>query len=195
MRFQKGVSVNAAVTRGVHSDSVHPVEPGFFEGCPAASIAYAWMRAITHGDHEQAWALLDHNLRLAYAQAWILHTLGRDPDDVLAQRLAVDSSTEPAWTTFVRLNGDYWRAAHKSWELRSWNSHYDCETLGSFARVALEIDPPDDNGGVGLGIDAATVVELPPQHFVMHCSDVWRIAGIGQFLTIPGWPPTTQALA
>ena len=182
MRFQKAASVNDAVTRGVQSDPVHPVEPGSSEGCPAASIAYAWMRAITHGDHEQAWALLDHNLRLAYAQAWILHTLGRDPDDVLAQRLAVDTSTEPAWTACVRLNGDYWRAAHKSWELRSWNSRSDCETVGSFARVALEIDPPDD-------------IELPPQHFVMHCSDAWRIAGIGRFLTVPGWPPTTQALA
>ena len=163
-----------------------PVEPGSFEGCPAASIADAWLRAVTRGDHEQAWSLLDPDLRLAYAQAWILQTLGRDPDDVLAQRLAVDTSTEPAWIACVRSNGDHWRIAHKTWELRSWDAHYGYEMLGSFARVALEIDQP--------GESLQTFDELPPQHFVMRCSDAWRIAGIGQFLTVPGWPPTTQAI-
>jgi len=156
------------------------------EACPATAAADAWLRAVTRGDHQVAWSLVDPDLRLAYAQAWIVQTLGRGRDDALAHRLARPNSTEPVWTACVRSNAEVWRSTHKWWELCGWQACSEPETCGLFVRVALAINEAADVG--------AFRREMPLQHFIMRRRDSWRIAGIGQNVTLPGWPPTVQRL-
>jgi hypothetical protein len=154
------------------------------DGCPATSAADAWLRAVTSGDHRTAWSLIDPDLRLAFAQAWILQTLGRTGDDALADRLASSNSNEPVWAACVRSNGEIWRSAHKSWEVCGWRAHSQPAgpALGTLVRVALAINQSAEV--------ASTADELPLQHFLMRRRDAWRIAGIGQLVARPGWPPT-----
>jgi len=160
------------------------MEPDPVESCPATSAADAWLRAVTTGDHDTAWSLIDHDLRLAFAQGWMMLALGRTGDDALAERLASATSNEPAWAACVRSNGELWRSAHKSWEVRGWRAHAEPEgpALGSLVRVALAINQDADV--------ASTADELPLQHFLMRRRDAWRIAGIGQLVARPGWAPT-----
>ena len=165
----------------MHDDGSDPVESG-----PATAAADAWLRAVTTGDHGVAWSLVDPDLRLANAQAWIVQTLGRGRDDALAERLATASSTEPAWLACVRSNGEIWRSTHKWWELCGWRANAEPETSGSFVRVALALN-------LNLNADVAAFHhEMPLQHFIMRRRDEWRIAGIGRYVTFPGWPPTNH---
>jgi hypothetical protein len=154
------------------------------QACIAGSVADAWLRAVIDGDDRAAWSFIDPDLRLAYAQAWILQALGRTRDDALAERLASAASPDPAWGACVRSNGAVWRSTHKVWEVYGWQvgtapQPAGSPGLGSFARVALALNQAEVKSD-----------PLPQQHFLMRRRDAWRIASIGQLVTRPGWPPT-----
>jgi hypothetical protein len=157
----------------------------------AGQAAIAWMTAVTNGEKEVAWCLCDGNLRLAFAQAWVLHYYGL-PDERMAAALAqpIDDGW-PEWRGCMDLNTSRWIRAYGSWTQDGWglwteDDSYSDPVSPDLERVTLV------HGTTPGHIEANT--PLLAQHFIFRRRQDWRLAGIGSVIAVPGWPPTQNPI-
>lgn len=152
--------------------------------------AMAWMEWILAGDLAYAWPVMDDQLRLATAQAWI-HESGNDPSvtcydrDILARTLSQPGCLEhPLWPRFSRVV-----LAALLFDLAGW----DADQLGFLSRPR-PVAPGYEVVVLGQGSEYRTVDHSQPMvmyPILMHQTEAgWRVARAGADTTpVPGWPP------
>ena len=157
----------------------------------AEMAAKAWMTAVTKGEYEVAWCLCDADLRLCFAQAWVLHYYGL-PDDYMAAALAqpIDDGW-PEWHACMELNTARWIRAYAAWAGDDWGVWTEDDSVGDL--VGANLERVTLVHGISSGrIEPGT--PLLAQHFVMRRREDWRLAGIGSVIAIPGWPPSEEPI-
>lgn len=160
---------------------------------PASAAVLAWVGAVFEGnDLGMVWRFTDAPFRLASAQAWILSNqdlpdlLNEDRDQVAAA-LSEPECTHPLWETFsgsvlIRLRNDL--ADLGAPEFRRVIEKDE----GMSAGQDLEFVALTGEEKAGFELGETVTVRL----FIVR--DGARIAGLGQYLLQPGWPPARKEL-
>ena len=146
---------------------------------PSDTVA-EWLTALLHGDVDTAWTLTDPTQRLVFAQAWILARdrpiISDEHRDGFAQAIC-DRSYDAVWPRFsswlTSTLGAVFAPYRAGWRL-----------VGEPVPVAVDLEVVHLHP---IGGTAGAVT-------VRHTLDGCRVAGIGPYLPVPGWPPTTEAL-
>jgi hypothetical protein len=164
--------------------------------------ALRWLGGLRVQDLLAVWAGLSAGFRLALAQAWLVSN-----PEVLADRraiggreqvaaeLAMDRPTDPLWSRLAGfMHRELMRATAWAFDLelapgtRSRVIAPNLEALRLFVTEDLAID---ENGhrhfAVGQTARALTML-------MEHDGANWWIAGVGDGILTPGWPPTYQRL-
>jgi len=160
---------------------------------PVAAV-YAWLDLVKAGDFTGAWALMDSNLRLCRAQAWLWNNRSQ-PDivsldlDKEAERVAAVPSTSSLWSNFAttELNQLYGTWPHRFEALEGGRLGAGSATrvLGPDLEVVLLIE----GSGEAEVFDQPTLVTDAFLFAVRMTDRGWRIAAYGDFVPEPGWPP------
>lgn len=145
-----------------------------------------WLQAfLFESSWEEAWQLMERPLRLYFAQVWIssnAEALAELDHDELAEAIT-DAPDEPheLWATFAQVMLDHHKQAYS--ELSAWD----------------DIDNAHDVLLLTDGLEAVQVslfkFSLEPstvQGFsivMRRTADGWTVAGLGNCLPEPGWPP------
>ncbi|MDQ6911065.1 MAG: hypothetical protein M3Z84_09850 [Actinomycetota bacterium] len=159
----------------------------------SSQVVLEWLHAIfDEGDVAAAWRVTDEPYRLARAQAWILanadlpELLNENRDEVAAA-LATPKTSHPLWDTFAHFI-----------TIRLRNDLPDL-TAPEFRRVIEK----DDGISAGAGLEYVAVTGEQHAQFALGETLAVRlfvvrqeqlVAGLGQFLPDPGWPPTQTEL-
>lgn len=159
----------------------------------ATAFVQEWLALVfDRGDMSSAWPLVDPPFRLASTQGWIMlnHDLpevaAADPDQ-LAAALAEAYPTHPLWLDFAGWRVIRWRAVLP-------------DLLQPEARAAVILDEPErvePDIEVVMLTRATTPRHVEPggrlmvQRFLVRATGAgFRIAGVGDALPRPGWPPS-----
>jgi hypothetical protein len=155
----------------------------------SSEVVLEWLQRIfEEGDVAAAWRITDEPYRLARAQAWIMANIDlpellNENRDEVAAALAAPTSSHPLWDTFAGFI-----------TIRFRNDLPDL-TSPAFRRVIEKDD------GISAGPDLEYVAVTGEQRvefelgetvavrlFVVRHDDL--VAGLGQSVPKPGWPPT-----
>jgi hypothetical protein len=183
-------------------------EPTSEELAMAASglplLAIQWVEAVRRRDASVVWEMTDPRFRLALAQMWIWNNREavdqqirgeRISRDELADQLASASPQHPLWAHCARVSmrtiseaaGDLDRELGPGTRPRLIGP--DLEIIRLFPLDEL---PVDENGNKifppGMEVEALTLI-------MRFADDQWKVGGIGEYLTHPGWPPTSEKVA
>lgn len=159
---------------------------------------YAWLELIMAGDYAGAWALMDDNLRLCRAQAWLWNNRslpGIVPAelDKEAARLAAVPSDSPLWSDFAVIELDQ---LNETWQLRFSAMEEGRVGAGSATRVLgpdLEVVLLLEGSGEVEVFDEPTLVRDAFVFAARMTDGGWRIAAYGDFIPQPGWPPELES--
>lgn len=158
---------------------------------------YRWLRLIQAGDFAAAWAYTGSVQRLCRAQAWLWnnrHALRLKDESALdraASSLSAVPSVSPLWTDFAAIELDQLN--------HNWAHHFAAfaaGTMGAASRtrvigVDLEVVLLMDTGEAGrMLFDQATLIHDAWVFMVRLVDSQWLVAAYGDFLPVPGWPPT-----
>lgn len=159
------------------------------------AVVYEWLGHIKGGEYATAWSLMDDQLRLCRAQAWLWNNR-HTPDialhnlDAAAESLAASPSQSLLWPSFASTELNQ---LHETWE-RHFTS-LDAETLGAASHTRVIGPDLELVVLVDLGKTAPVTFDKPtllPDAFlftVRMTGKRWRIAAYGDKLPTPGWPP------
>jgi len=163
---------------------------------PVAAV-YAWLDLVRADDFGSAWVLMDDNLRLCRAQAWLWNNRSH-PDiaaldlDEEAKRIAAVPSTSSLWPDFAiteldQLNGT-WPHRFKAMEEGRLGAGSATRVLGPDLEVVLLME---GTGEVEV-FDQPTLVPDAFPFAVRMTDHGWRVAAYGDFVPEPGWPPELE---
>lgn len=159
----------------------------------ASEVVLEWLQAIfDDGDVAAAWRITDEPYRLARAQAWIManadlpELLNEDRDEV-ATALADSYPSHPLWDTFagfivIRLRNDLPDLASPAFRRVIERDE------GMSAGEELEYVAVTGEHSADFELGETVAVRL----FVVRQAAL--VAGMGQYLPEPGWPPTQNEL-
>jgi len=142
------------------------------------------------GSHDECWSMMDDNLRLCLAQAWLWNNR-EQPNiagrlDELAERFVRGPwPGDEMWEAFGRIDLNDM--------VRVWGDGY-ARDLGAASHprpigVDLEIVLLVPTDGEALVFHEATLVADALQFVVRLVDGVWRLAGVAGVVPVPGWPP------
>ncbi|MGD1204828.1 SEFIR domain-containing protein [Mycobacterium seoulense] len=173
--------------------AVAEMQAQYAEGSARAAV-YLFLSLIKSGDILEAWKGLDHNIRLALAQWWILgnedhpNLVDRDKDE-LAAALSSVAPAHPLAEPFLRsqlvrfqdayaeVDPTHWGAAEKR---RFYKMDYEIVILMPTYGEETMWEP-------GMARPTAT--------FVMRRGlGRWLVAGFNSEIPRPGWPPTSESI-
>jgi len=150
-----------------------------------AYLIARWLRHLHDGDDLRfVWAALDHDLRLATAQAFLMRTGSRTGDDERGTALAMTAPTDPDFPAMAAARTGHWRAELApltqgvAFPLRPHPVGADMELW-----QALPTSPPA--AGEPLRTYPFLLRQRPSGPL---------IAAVGRDLPLPGWPPSTWAI-
>jgi hypothetical protein len=167
-------------------------------------LAFGFVDALRRGDAEAVWIMSDPQFRLGLVQLWITHNhaaLRRDMGaerfkrDELAEQLAREVPDGPLWEqcgrvsvrTIVQASGGYLDV-----ELGIGTSpRLLAADLEQICLVPVEPLRKDEHGIAVIEPGVFAAFSL-----VARISEGrWRVAGIGDHILVPGWPPQHQQVA
>lgn len=174
-----------------------------FGTASAATAALAWVQAIRQDRFESVWAAMTDDFRLVCVQDWIMSnpSVMSAPQvagtrDELAAELAGVSPTHPLWVYAKRVSERTVRSAT--------TDVVGDRELGSASRprpIAPDLElirliPLDqldvDEDGVHLWQPGQAVENVTL--LLQQSPDGWRVAGAGDRLPRPGWPPDFETV-
>lgn len=148
-------------------------------------------------DYLKAWGLMDRNLRLCRAQAWLWNNRDYSPIGDSLQELAEwmaggsDDQNPPTplasrlWVEFEKIElqmiEDSWRASYN----RVLGAASHARPIGIDLELVVML--PTD-GDVVL-FEKPTLVDEALLYVMRFEADAWRVAAWGDRLPEPGWPP------
>jgi hypothetical protein len=167
------------------------------------SAALRWYALVQAGDFGSAWAAMDADFRRALTQDWI----GRNPAvmsdptvtgdrDELAAELSVPAPTHPMWQHLSRVTERGVRGAT--------TDLFAGRELGAGVRprpmgvdlMLVRLMPLDE-----LAVDENGMRVFAPGQMVLGLSLLmrrvdaeWQVAGVGDGLLRPGWPPVFERI-
>jgi hypothetical protein len=183
--------------------AVLPNEPG---PNPAAVAAMAWLQCLERDRFDLAWSTLTNDFRLLIVQDWIVQnpSVDDDPDragldrDELAAELSVPVPTHPLWergcakvaerglrsASTEHLTPGEWSAGERQRPMGP-----NLELVRVFPNDSLT---PDAETGALVFADGAwaRVVSL----LMLSVPGGWKVAGLGEWLPRPGWPPQYETI-
>jgi len=169
------------------------------EGTPGPDqTAWAWLEAIRAQDPERLWRLMDPDFRLVNAQGWITMnpealghpTVARLDRDTFARELSLENPSHPLWPQFAKVMLREVTQACGGFE------HKDLR-IGSRPRlIAPELElvrlfPVDelDQDATGQYYFAPGASAVTLSVILRHRGAAWLVAGMGDSIGYPGWPP------
>lgn len=149
---------------------------------------YAWLTGLRDADGDALWFALDDNLRLCFAQGWLM-TTGRDEVGKRDKRAAaLTRGVHKLYPRMLQYLLEHWR--HVYGDLGYKPALIDATDLvGPDMELVMftsdEFAGPYSAGG-----------QIPAHSFITHYVDgTWKIAATARRLPVPGWPPTEQEIA
>ncbi len=167
------------------------------EGGPVAA-AFLWLAAVTDGDFAKAWSLMDDNLRLCRAQAWLWNNrialrFDQPRLDAAAKELARGNLEHPLWSDFARIEVEQLR--------ETWERFIAAHRRGRLGAAS-------HNRVVGIDLEQVVLADLGDEDqlvfneptaidglvlLMRHVDSAWRVAGyFGQEPPESGWPPRLE---
>lgn len=165
--------------------------------------AFAWVAALREHDDEEVWRRLDEEFRLVLTQQWIVDNPAvlDDPAvdgidcDTFADELAKEEPTHPLWHHCLRVSMRAVRSGTCGAENRELGFGLNPRIAGLDVEI-VHLKVVDD-----LPIDERGLRYQPPGTYVMTLvlpmrrrDAGWRVAGVGERLPVPGWPPSWTPL-
>lgn len=153
-----------------------------------------WVDAVKAGKWDEAWKLMDMELRLVRAQGFLWnnrsHPLVSGQDlDALAAELCRDEPEHILWPGFAETELSLFAEAWADWDLSEWGVASNPRPVDLDYELVLWIRSD------GEAVQYETDTFVPPQdakYFLMHrTDDGWKVAAIGTSRHEPGWPPST----
>lgn len=151
-------------------------------------MVYAWLTGLQDADCHELWFALDDNLRLCFAQGWLM-TTGRDDlakRDKLAAALA--GGVHELFPEMLQHLVKHWRHVY---------ADLNCQPalIGATDLVGPDMElvmfTSDEYAG-----PYPAGARIPAHSFITHyVNGAWKIAATARRLPIPGWPPTEQEVA
>ena len=166
-------------------------------------FALQWIQSAGQDQTEMVWPHMTPDFRLAMTQGWLMHNPDAfgDPSaadlsrDELARILAAE---KPEHNLFPHL------ARVSLREIRNSYGDLDTSQMGPGARprpmgVGLELVrifylPDLDRDDEGNYVFAAGAVARAASVLVEQAGPAWLVAGVGEGLLRPGWPPTYERI-
>jgi hypothetical protein len=166
--------------------------------------ASEWLEAIRAQAPDWVWRLMDSEFRLVMAQRWITHneevlehpTVSGLDRDTFARELSSEDPTHPLWPHCARVTLR---------EITQACGGLENEDLAPGSRprpIAPELelvrlfrvqDLDRDETGQYFFAPGAQAMALTV--IVRHGESGWLVAGIGEYLYQPGWPPQSERVA
>lgn len=163
----------------------------FAPGGPVDTVQSFMAAAIGQRSYERCWELMDDNLRLCRAQAWLWNNrshpqIGSDLDELAAELVSGPGSD--LWEAFAEVELDQL--------VEHWAESY-ARDLGAASHprpigVDLELVLLLPTDGEVLMFDEATLVDDVLPFVVRRVGGSWAVAAYGDFVPVPGWPPQFQ---
>jgi hypothetical protein len=168
-------------------------DPGMF--------ALEWIQAVGRDDAESVWPRLTPDFRLAMAQAWLSRNPAalKDPQaadldrDSLVRALAASSPEHPLFRPLSRVS---LREIRNSYDNLSTDQlgiasrprpvGPDLELMRLFYLPDLDVDS-NGNYSFAPGASARTANVI-----LLRDGQAWVVAGVGDHLLRPGWPPVLE---
>jgi hypothetical protein len=166
--------------------------------------ASEWLEAIRSQAPDRVWRLMDPEFRLVMAQRWITHneevlehpTVSGLDRDAFARELTSEAPTHPLWIHCARV---------ALREITQACGGLENEDLAPGSRprpIAPEIElvrlfrlqdlDRDETGQYYFAPDAQAMALTV---IVRQRESGWLVAGIGEYLYYPGWPPRSERVA
>ncbi len=167
-------------------------------------LALQWVDAVRQGDVNMVWEMADPQFRLGLVQMWIWHNREAVDQDIrregisreeLVNELAGASPRHPLWVHCARVSmrniseasGDLDRELGPGTRPRPIGPGLELVRL-----FPLDKLPVDEHGyrsfPPGMSVETLTLI----MRFV---DDQWMVAGLGDHLVQPGWPPTLERVS
>lgn len=169
------------------------------QGTPGPDqTAWAWIEAIRAQDAERVWRLMEPAFRLVMVQGWITHNpealehqtvvgLGRD---AFARELSMEKPTHPLWPHCARVSLREITQACGGLEQKDIRPGTRPRPIGPDLELVrfFPVDELDqDEAGQYYFAPGARAHTLSV--ILRHRESGWLVAGIGDHLGHPGWPP------
>jgi hypothetical protein len=166
-------------------------------------FALRWIQAAGHDRTEAVWPHMTSDFRLAMAQGWLSFnpkaldhpsatTLGRDE---LARRMATETPRHELFPHLARVSLR---------EIRNSYGDLDTDQLGPGMRprpmgpdlelVRLFYLPDLDRDDAGNYVFAPEALARVASVLLRRTAPGWAVAGVGDGILHPGWPPTYERL-
>jgi hypothetical protein len=161
------------------------------------AVVYAWLDLVKAGDFAGAWVLMDDNLRLCRAQAWLWNNrffpdIGASDLEKEARRMTAVPSTSRLWSDFAAIELqqllDTWPHRFKALEEGRLGAGSATRVLGPNLEIVLLLE----GSGEAMVFDEPTLVSDAFLFVVRMTDGGWRIAAYGDFVPEPGWPPQLE---
>jgi hypothetical protein len=167
-------------------------------------FALEWVRCVVDHRTDTVWSQMTPDFRLSLVQLWLAHNPDalNDPSaysldrDELARRLASQEPEHPLFQHLARVS------------LRELNNSFsglDIGQIGPGARprpigpdlelVRLFYLPDLDRDDHGNYVFASGATAGAASVLVERAGSGWAVAGVGEWLLRPGWPPTHERVA
>jgi hypothetical protein len=166
-------------------------------------FALQWIQATSHNQIEVVWPQMTRDFRLAMTQAWLSYNPAalQDPSvvgltrDELASALAAESPDHALFRNLAQVSLREIRNAYGNMDTDQLVPGLHPRAMGMDLEVVRLFYLPDlDRDKVGDYIFAAGAVARSAPVWVRQTAPGWAVAGIGEGLLHPGWPPTYERM-
>jgi hypothetical protein len=168
-------------------------DPSHYGDDGPVAPAFAFLEALSRGDYESMWALMDRNLQRCRAQAWLWNNTQELNLDTTEARyeslisLLEGPSSGPLWTDFAQIE-----VSQYAIEWAEFIDLHNARKLGAASSSRL----------IGVDLEMVVLAEATGQIYteptpihglafaVVRQADRWLIASPGSTVVpTPGWPP------
>lgn len=153
------------------------------------AVVYKWLTDLENPEGTELWDPLDENLRLCFAQGWLM-TTGRDEPKTRDQHAdALVRGDHEFFSKMLRDLVNHWRQVYR-------DLNYEPALIDATDLVGPDMELVMFTSDEFAGGPYSAGDRIPAHSFVTHYIDGgWKISATARRLPVPGWPPTEQAIA
>ncbi|MCA0295236.1 MAG: hypothetical protein LCH96_07995 [Actinobacteria bacterium] len=158
-----------------------------FELGGGTPVVYRWLVGLRDEEPAQLWADLDENLKLCFAQAWLMNNDRAKPGRREARAAALVSGDHKWFGQMLEDLTEQWRHVYR-------DLNYEPAIIAASDLVGPDMElvmvTSDEFAG-----DYPAGARIPAHSFITHyVGREWKIAATSRRLPLPGWPPTEQVI-
>lgn len=159
-----------------------------FTPAGGTAVVYRWLTSLRDPDETELWSALDHNLRLCFAQGWLMTTGRDDPKKRNKRAASLARGDHKLFAKMVRDMVEHWRHAYR-------DMNFEPALIGATDLVGPDMElvmfTRDEFAG-----PYSAGARIPAHSFITHYVEgAWKIAATSRRLPVPGWPPTEQEVS